>query len=89
MEQIVVQFGELPPKRTQNIMKNYYRGVNLLKFKIKMDFKDRENGQRSSGSKLCTVPCACGQRGLSWIYNKIIYYSSLVTAVSVSKGRLP
>jgi len=55
-------------KRTRNIMKNYFGGVNLLKINVKMDFKDRANGQRSSGSKLCIVPCAFGQSGLSWIY---------------------
>jgi len=88
MEQIIVQFGQLPPKRTHNITKNYYGGVNLLKINIKMDFTDRANGQRSSGPRLCIVPCACGQRDLSWIYNKRIPFSSLVTAVSASKVRL-
>jgi hypothetical protein len=65
MEQIIVQFGELPPKRTHKITKNYYGGVNLLKINIKMDFKDRANGQLSSGARVCIVQCACGQSGLS------------------------
>jgi hypothetical protein len=84
-----VQFGELPPRRAQNITKNYFVGLNILKINIKMDFKKRANGERSSGSRLCIVPCACGQSGLSWIYNKRISYSLLVTQVSASKGRLP
>lgn len=85
MEQIIVQFGEVPSKRTHNIKKNYYGSVNLLKINIKMEFTDRANGQPSSGSRLC----ASGQRDLSWMYIKRIPFSSLVTAVTVSKARLP
>ena len=89
MEQIIVQFGELPPRRAQNITKNYFGDVNILKINIKMDFKERANGERSSGSRLCIVSYACGQSGLPWIYNKIISFSLLVTPVSASKGRFP
>ena len=51
-----MQFGELPPRRAQNITKNYFGDVNILKINIKMDFKERANGERSSGSRLCIVP---------------------------------